>query len=105
MTFRSKTNDVERAVVLEQNDQLRERFRVSSPETFQKLRRCCICLLNTCKDMSACREEFAVWAEQKWNRAVDIELDRRDPQRPYIRTTLCAHDGTPIAEIKPGDRF
>ena len=69
------TSDLERELVLEQNDRLRERFRTSNPGVFQKLRRCCICLQSSCSDQSACRETFAVWAERKWNKAVDDQLD------------------------------
>ena len=74
------TSDLEREVVLAQNDALRERFRWGVPDTFQKLRRCCICLQASCADQAACRAEFATWAERKWNDAVDKQLASPPPQ-------------------------
>jgi hypothetical protein len=68
-----KTTDEEREVILAQNDQLRNRFRISRPETFQRLRRCCICLQASCADQGACRAEFAAWATAKWDTAVREE--------------------------------
>lgn len=95
------TSDEEREAVLWQNDLLRERY----PGLFQKLRRCCICLQSSCSDLSACRAAFAEWTERKWDRAVEAELDRRDPHRgPYIRfhedgtQTPCTHDGSPLPD-------
>ncbi len=97
------TSDVEREAVLWQNDLLREHYRTQHPGLFQKLRRCCVCLQSSCADQSACRTAFAEWTERKWDRAVETELDRRDPHRgSYIRfhedgtQTPCTHDGSPI---------
>jgi len=71
------TSDLEREWVLEQNDELRRRFRVSQPEVFQKLRRCCICLQSSCLQQALCRAEFAEWAQKKWDSAVVKQLDLR----------------------------
>jgi len=78
------TSDIERNVVLEQNDALRERFKHSKPELFQRLRRCCICLLASCEDQAACRAEFARWAENQWDDAVDEALSRRTIDSPTL---------------------
>lgn len=69
-TSRSKTSDLEREAVLWQNDIVRRKFAANSPGSFQKLRRCCICLRNRCKDQAKCRAEFTAWAERKWDAAV-----------------------------------
>ncbi len=95
------TSDVEREAVLWQNEMLRERYYSSKyPGLFQKLRRCCICLGNFCIEQALCRAEFEEWTQQRWDRAVEAELDRRDPHRgPYVLVgedgsqTPCTHDG------------
>ena len=78
------TSDLERDVVLEQNDRLREQFKNTSPDLFQKLRRCCICLLGSCEDQAACRTEFAAWAEGQWDDAVDEALSNRAGDSPAL---------------------
>ena len=64
------TSDEERDAVLWQNEMLRERYK----DSFQRLRRCCICLQGECADRGVCRAEFAAWTERKWNQAVDAQL-------------------------------
>jgi hypothetical protein len=74
MASRFKTTTEERDIVLHQNEELRRRFRISRPDMYQRLRRCCICLQPSCADLSECREEFARWAEHKWDAAVEVQL-------------------------------
>lgn len=71
------TSDLEREVVLKQNEWLREHYntRTEHAGLFQKLRRCCVCLQASCADQAACRAEFAEWTQKRWDAAVEKQLD------------------------------
>lgn len=73
------TSDVEREVVLKQNEWLREHYntRTEHAGLFQKLRRCCICLKSSCGNPGPCRAEFEEWTKKRWDAAVDEELTNR----------------------------
>jgi hypothetical protein len=95
------TSDLEREVVLAQNDALRERFRTSRPEVFQKLRRCCICLRSSCGNPEPCRAEFAEWTQKKWDAAVERQLDATlGPEMVRITDT---GEQTQLGRVPPSD--
>jgi hypothetical protein len=94
MTSRSETTDEERHVILQQNDALRRRGDGKNGRLFQRLRRCCICLQNSCADQAACRAEFTEWAERKWDAAVDKHLG--EPTDGLGSRKLAVYDGEVI---------
>jgi len=76
------TSTQERLTILEQNELAKKRG------SFQKLRRCCICVLSSCVDKSACGAEFDRWTKQQWDAEVEVqrvEVARRKRLRPWLR--------------------
>lgn len=78
-----KTSDEERDLVLRQNEMLRGAEQGAKGPHFQRLRRCCICLMSSCADLSACRSEFARWAEKKWDTAIGNTDQRYCSERDH----------------------
>jgi hypothetical protein len=81
------TSQIEREAVLRQNELLRQHYS-HVPGLFQKLRRCCICLQNSCVDLSACSSEFETWTKANWEHEVVMqayEVERRQRLRHALR--------------------
>lgn len=72
------TTDEERDWVLRQNAMLP----TYPPGLYQRLRRCCICLLPKCAEQAACRATFEEWSRAKWARELERVHATRAPEGP-----------------------
>lgn len=91
------TSDAEREAVILQNDVARKRFAAGYPDSYRKLRRCCICLANSCARSSVCRAELQRWTGAKWEHQRMLQegvVERRRRLAPYLRWSRIAPLGS-----------